>query len=1038
MNFSQFCIRRPAFTIVLSLLITIVGIISYTHLPLRWVPDTNLSRISIYTEYPGASSSLVESQITTPIESVLSGVDGIEAIYSNSRQGSSNINIDFKLGHNMSIAIEDVRNALERFNASLPTDANAPTLAKANSDDNATLYLAFFDTHRSAKEVSDYVEQFIMPRLQTVDGVASVLAYGERVSAMRIWLDPAKMAAANVTVDEVDKVLKEQNVSVPSGQIRGAQRFYNVVTNQTLQSATQFNDLIIRDNQNQIVRLKDIGIAVVDAANVDSAFRVRGQPSVALGIMPQSTANPLDVSRNVLKEFSEIKKTLPAGMQADVVFNQADFISASIYHVYESLFEAIILVLLVILLFLASIRAAIIPIITIPICLIGTFTLLYCCGFSVNTITLMALVLGIGLVVDDAIVMLENISRYIEAGMAPFSAALKGSKEIVFPIIAMTITLAAVYAPIAFTSGLLGSVFLEFALTLAGTVIISGFVALTLTPMMCSRLLAKQTKQHRYVQWVTDKLLLLQTVYQQLLSKILSKRAWVILILAIVGVAGYGIFRSLPAELVSAEDMNEVDAYVQAPRNASFAYTDAYVKQVEAMLSKIPEVKSYYGFIGSWSPTSAFLGGILTPRNQRSRSTDDIVNELNKQMQDLAGVEAHAFAPPPPLTWSSGGHGDSIALKLMSASDYKDLHAIAQQFISALQKSAIFMRVDNQLKWDGEEFEVNIDREKAADMHVSMQNITNTISTLLAGRNAGHFEYGGKQYDVMMQMNESALANPNIISQLYVRSDDHNKMVSLSGLVSMKETTSPEMLPHFNRLRADTIFMDLAPGHTMGEGIAKVQEIAKEVLPDNTKFEFYGGAREFLESNGKMAFTFILALLFIYLVLVAQFESFIDPLIILLTVPFAMIGALAALKLTGCTLNIYSNIGLVTLIGLIAKHGILITEFANRQRLAGKSIQESVIEAAKLRLRPILMTTAAMMLGALPLALATGSGAENRQQIGWVIVGGLLLGTFFSLIVVPVAYTYLAKFKKFSLQESETEEDKQDSDIKLNPAHERL
>ncbi len=1011
MNIPQFCIRRPAFTIVMSLVISIIGIISYTNLALRWVPNINPPTISIDTEYRGASANLVESQITTPIEGVLAGVNGVETIQSSSRQGSSSITLNFKLGYNMSTAAEDVRTAMERFSDMLPEGAKPPIVSKANSGAEAILYIAFFDKRRSAKDVGDYIEQFIKPRLQSMDGVASVSTYGQRISAMRIWLDPAKMAALNVSVDDIYTVLTQQNVSVPSGSIRGSQRYYSVVTNQTLTSAKQFNDLIIRNNQKQIVRLKDVGEAVVEAANKNSAFRVNGDPAIALGIIPQSTANPLDVSHRVSKELKEIKNTLPTGMEAKIVFNQADFISASLHNVYESLVEAVVLVLMVILLFLASWRAALIPIVTIPICLIGTFSLLYAFGFSINTITLMALVLGIGLVVDDAIVMLENISRYIESGMPPFAAALKGGREIVFPIIAMTITLAAVYTPIAFTSGLLGSVFREFALTLAGTVIISGFVALTLSPMMCSRLLTKHSINNRYANWLTKRFVLLQDQYQQLLLMILKKRKLILILLAIVGLAGYGIYKTLPSELVPAEDMNEVNVFVQAPRDASYAYTDRYTQQVEALVKKIPELKYYFVVAGDWSRTVSYISMTLDPHVKNARSSSDIAEELSAQLKDLPGVRASAFTPPPPLTWASDNHGQSLSLKVLSAGDYRNLHEVMRHVVDVVQKNPMFSYVDHKLKWDGEEFEVNINREKAADMRVPMQNITKTISVLLAGPSVGYFEYGGKQYDIFVQMNEAALANPNIISQLYVRNDD-NKMVPLSGLTSIRETSSPEVLPHFDRLRSDTLFANMAPGVTMGAAIEEVQKIARELLPDNMKFEFYGEAREYLESSGKMAFTFLLALVFIYLVLVAQFESFIDPLVILLTVPFAMIGALLTLKLSDNSLNIYSSIGLVTLIGLIAKHGILIVEFANHQRQLGKSIQEAVVEAAKLRLRPILMTTAAMILGAIPLALATGSGAENRHPIGWVIVGGLFLGTFFSLIVVPVAYTLLARFRK--------------------------
>ena len=1014
MNFSQLFIRRPALTIVISLVMTIVGLISYTHLAVRWLPSINPPIVSIQTDYPGASANLIETQVTTPLEAALSGVEGVGTIASHSKEGESYITITFKLGHNINASVEDVRSALQRANGMLPTDAKQPVVEKMDPDSQPTLYLAFADPNRSAKEVTDYVKQFILPRFESIDGVASILMFGERESALRIWLDPLKMAAANVSVEDLTNVLTQQNVEVPSGQIRGVSRYYPIVTNETVKSVNEFNDLIIRDDDNKIIRLKDVGNAVVDAANTDSAFRVRGQSAVALAIVPQATANPLDVSRDVLKEFKQIQKTLPRGMQGSVVFNQADFIHASVSHVYQSLVEAIILVLIVIFLFLANWRAAFIPIATIPVCLISVFTVLFILKFSINTITLMALVLAIGLVVDDAIVMLENITRHIESGMPPMTAALKGSREMLFPIIAMTLTLAAVYAPIAFTGGILGSVFSEFAVTLAGTVLISGFIALTLTPMMCSRWLSPIDKVTHYGKSISSYFQALQVFYQKMLRKTLTKKRAMLIVLIGTGLAGCLIYRALPAELVPAEDMNEIDVYVSAPRDSSAHYTDAYVQQLEKIYEKIPEMQSYLSDIGSWSPSRSYQFISLQPREKRKRSVEEIASDLTAQVKSISGVRVSVNPPPSPLSWFSGSNGATVAMQVMSSGDYKSLHMTMQQLIAAAQKTGVFSSgIDSSLKWDGSQFEVSIDREKAADMKVPMQTITNTISILIAGRNIGHFEYDGNQYDVKVQMNMVALANPNIISELYVR-NTNNKMVPLAGLITLHETTSPEMLPHFERLRADTLYATLAPGYTIADAVTVLQKIARDILPDNARYTFVGEAQNYLESSSTMGFAFFLALVFIYLILVAQFESFIDPFIILLTVPFAVIGALLALKIAGGSLNIYSDIGLVTLIGLITKHGILITEFANKERERGKSIEEAVIEAAKLRLRPILMTTAAMILGALPLAFATGPGAENRHQIGWVVVGGLLLGTFFSLVVVPMAYSYFAKFKRVS------------------------
>lgn len=1012
MNLPAFCIRRPAFTIVISLVMTIIGIIGFMHLPVRWIPNVSSPQVSISTSYPGANARLVERDVTKVIEDTLSGINGVEMLTSTSRQGESQISIKFKLGLNMDAAVEDVRGSIERVRGSLPKDVQNPIVAKADPNTEALLYISFNDSHRNERELSDYISRYVVPSFETIDGVGSIMVFGKRVSAMRIWLDPAKMAAANVTADEVSQLLRDQNASIPSGQIRASDRYYSVVTDTGLKSAEQFNDLIIRDNQNQVVRLKDIGEAKLDVEDSDSAFRVNGKAGIALGVIPQSTANPLDVENQIQKVFKELKTVLPAGMKATILFNQADYIRASIHSVYESFFEAVIFVWLVILAFLCSFRATLIPIITIPVCMISTFAILYFFGFSINTITLMAFVLAIGLVVDDAIVMLENISRHMEEGMSAFNAALKGSREIIFPIIAMTLTLAAVYAPIAFTPGLLGVLFREFTFTLAGAVVISGIVALTLTPMMCARILNKVNHSSRYSKWQSRQLTRLQNKYQRVLGFLLEKRKWVILCLILTAGIGLGVYKFISSELAPSEDMNSIWVSIAAPRSASFQYTDSYVQQMEALYEKIPDIDSYLSMSGMWSPARAFQLLMLKPNGQRKHTTEDIIATLTAQSASISGVRVNVFAPSPPLAEVAGGdEGDSLGLVLMTSSDFRKLQQTSKQMVDAIKLLPMFAHVENSLKWDSEQFQVNIDRDKAADLRVTIPSITNTLSTLIAGRIIGKMD----DANIWLQMNKTSLANPNIFQHLYVRNND-GKMVPLGSLLNVSEASTSEVYKHFERLRADSIYLTLAPNYKVSEAIKALQTVASENMPDDMKYTFTGQAKSFLESNGKTAFTFLLALIFIYLVLVAQFESFIDPLVILFTVPFAMVGALISLKLFGGTLNIYSNIGLITLVGLIAKHGILITDFANRLRSSGKSIQDAVIEASVLRLRPILMTTAAMVLGAMPLAFAFGPGAESRQQVGLVIAGGLLFGTFFSLIVVPITYTYLAPFRKITIQ----------------------
>jgi multidrug efflux pump len=1021
MNISAFCIRRPAFTIVISLVMTIVGLIGFMNLPVRWIPNVNPPFVSIATYYPGANANLVESDVTKVIEDGLSGINGIETLESTSRQGESQISIKFKLGYSMDAVVEDVRSNLERVRASLPKEALNPVVSKSDPNSDAILYISFNDAHRNERELSDYVDKYILPSFQTIDGVGSVLVYGKRVSAIRISLDPEKMAAANVTADEITELVREQNASIPSGQIRGLDRYYSIVTDTGLKTAQQFNDLIIRDNQNQALRLKDIGEAKLDIEDTDSIFNVNGKPGLALAIFPQSTANPLEVEKQVKKAFKEIKANLPQGMRASILFNQTDYIRASVHSVYEAFFEAIIFVWLVILTFLSSFRATLIPIITIPVCLISTFAILYFFGFSINTITLMAFVLAIGLVVDDAIVMLENISRYREKGLSAFEAALKGSREIIFPIIAMTLTLAAVYAPVAFTPGLLGVLFREFTFTLAGAVIISGIVALTLSPMMCARVLNKTNLSNRYAQWQTQFLNRLQERYRQALSVLIEKRKWVIASLMIAMGLGFGMYKSLSSELAPSEDMNSLYAIVMAPHSASAQYTQYYAKQMEELYKQFPEIESYFSMAGAGSPSHVFQVLMLKPRAERKHSIEEMMAALNQQAAAISGVRINVFPPSSPLVQVASDEGIGLGLVLMTSNEYPKLQQASKQMVEALRKLPLFDYVDNSLKWDSEQFQINIDRDRAADLRVPIPSIANTISTLIAGRSIGKTE----NMNVLVQMNKEALANPNIFSQFYVRNND-GKMLPLTSLLNINEVSTSEVFKHYERLRSDKIYLSLSPKYKISEAVKAMKPVIKENLGNDMKFGFTGEAKSFNESSGKTAFTFFLALVFIYLVLVAQFESFIDPFIILLTVPFAMIGAFISLKLFGGTLNIYSNIGLITLIGLIAKHGILITDFSNRLRAAGKTVQEAVLEAAMLRLRPILMTTAAMVLGALPLAFASGAGAECRQQVGLVIVGGLLFGTFFSLVVVPIAYTYLAPFRKININSNS------ESDFKPN------
>lgn len=1008
MNISAFFIKRPAFTIVLSLLLTMVGFLAYLNCPIRWVPNVSSPQITIFTAYPGANGRLVEHDVTKIIEDSLSGIDGIDNIESVSRMGSSQISVNFRLGTNMEAAVENIRSHLDSVRGDLPTDVMPPSILRMNPNDMPMMYISFYDDHRNEREMSDYADQILKPAFDTLDGVANIEVMGERLSAMRVWLDPDKMAAARITADDITTLIHDQNVSVASGQIKTPDRFYSVYTDSSLKNADQFNDLILRDDQNQVIRLKDIGHAQLDTLSVDDMFRVKGKPALAFGIVAQSTANPLQVEKNVKQALASIEKTLPAGMHATILYDQADYIQASIHSVYESFLEALFFVWLVIFVFLCSFRATLIPMVTIPVCVITTFSIIYYFGFSINTITLMAFVLAIGLVVDDAIVMLENINRHRELGLSTQQAALTGSQEMIFPIIAMTLTLAAVYAPIAFTPGILGVLFREFTFTLAGAVLISGIVALTLTPMMCARLLRDGDTHLRYQAWFQARFHRLQTRYTAWLTLALKHRFRVLcLMFALIGL-GLLLSHHLPSELAPQEDMNEIDVYLGAPRSASLDYTDRNAKLAETLYAANPDITSYFSEVGGTTANHAFQMLSLKPSGERRHSTDEIITDLTQGLSNIPGVQANITTPTPALAQlASGDDGDRVGLVLMTTGDYLPLQQATQKIMTTLRQNPGFVHVQNRLRWDSEQFQVTINRDRAADLKVSLPAITSTLNTMLAGRDVGKMN----EAYINVQLKQDALANPNIIQQLYVRSAS-NDVVPLSQLVSVSSVSAPEVFLHDNRLRSDEIYVTLASNFKLAEAIKAMDAAAKANLPDNVKFSYLGDAKSYLDSAGKTIMTFILALVFIYLVLVAQFESFIDPFIILFTVPLAMVGALSVLWAFGGTLNIYSNIGLITLIGLIAKHGILITDFANTARAQGKSVHEAAIQAAQLRLRPILMTTAAMVLGALPLAFAMGPGSEARQQVGLVIVGGLLFGTFFSLIIIPVMYTYLSPFKR--------------------------
>jgi multidrug efflux pump len=1012
MILTDMSIRRPVLATVMSLMLVLIGIISYQRLSVREYPKIDTPVVSVRTVYTGASAEIIESQVTKPLEESLAGIEGIRTIKSVSREEVSQVTVEFLLERDQDAAANDVRDRVARVRGVLPEAADDPVVAKVDADAQAIIWIAFSSEKHNALEITDFADRYVVDRLQTLPGVASVIIGGERRYAMRIWLDRDKLAARGLTPQDVEDALRAQNLEIPSGRIESDMREFTVLMQTDLRTPDQFNQMIIRQVNGYPVRLADVGYAALGPADERNAVRVNGNPAVGLGVVKQSTANTLEVGQAVKAEIPKINATLPDGMKLQVAFDSSLFIERSIDSVYSAIVEALILVVLVIFLFLRSFRATLIPFVTIPVSLIGAFIFLYAMGFSINILTLLGLVLAIGLVVDDAIVMLENIHRRIEEGMEPYEAALDGSKEIAFAVVAMTLTLAAVFAPLAFTTGNTGRLFSEFALTVAGAVLVSGFVALTLTPMMCSKLLRHRT-QHNWLYNVTDRWLhALNTGYRAALGHALNVR-WLVIVLGL-GAAGFGgwVFTLLQQELAPVEDRGILIGITLAPEGATMAYTDKYARAIEGLYAQVPEVKSYFMVVAPGlekpNPVNFALSFVnLKPWEERERKQQEISQELAPKMFGLPGVLSFPINPP---SLGQSFRNPPVQFVLLGTS-YAQLDEAVNKFMAKARAYPGLTNVDSDLKLNKPQLAVTLNRDKVADVGADIASVGHTVETLLGGREVTRFKREGEQYDVIVKVEDKDRTTPQDLTSIFVRGSG-GQLVQLSNLAELKETVAPKELNHFNRFRATIISASVAPGYSLGQALDFMEATAKEVLPAEMQTTLDGQSREFRESGAALYFIFLLSLAFIYLVLAAQFESFVDPLVIMLTVPLAITGAVLTLFLTHDTINVYSQVGLVMLVGLITKHGILIVTFANDLRAKGEAIREAVIHAAALRLRPILMTTAAMVLGALPLALAAGAGAESRQPIGWVIVGGLLLGTLLTLFVIPTAYTLLARKRR--------------------------
>ena len=1005
MKLSETSIRRPVLATVMSLLLVLVGLVSFQQLSVREYPRIDEPLVNVNTRLLGASSEVIESQVTKPLEDSIAGIDGVDIMTSISRTESSQITVRFRLSKDPDTAAAEVRDRVARVRGRLPAAVDEPVISKVEADATPTIWLAYTSETMSTLELTDLINRVVKPRLQTVPGVADVQLGGDRRFAMRVWLDPDRLAAYRLTVQDVEDALRRQNLEVPAGRIESAQREFSVTARTDLNRVSEFEQVALRTANGYTVRLRDVARIEEGPQSERSRVRLNGVPSVSTGIIRNATANPIEVADGVRALMPQIQRDLPPSVTVVQANDLSVFIDRSVKAVYTTVAEAVVLVALVVFVFLRTLRASIIPLVTIPVSLIGAFTLIALAGFTVNTLTLLALVLAIGLVVDDAIVVLENIYRHVEEGMKPFQAAIKGIREISFAVVAMTLTLAAVFAPLAFTPGRTGRLFGEFALTLAGAVLVSGFVALTLTPMMCSKLLRHDPKPGRFDRGMERLLTGLSSGYGRVLAWTLQRRWLIVGVMLASAGASWWLFTTTKSELAPYEDRGVISMPVRAPDGATLEYTARYLDAIDAIGAQFPEFDRRFLFIGGGQVSSAFGVFRTVDWEERDKTTQQLQRELMPRLMALPGVTAFPVTPP---SLGQGFRSRPLEVVIVSGDSYDAMARVGQQMLAEMAKNPGILQPDMDLQLNKPEVFMDVDRARAADLGVSVDSVARTVETMLGGRVVTRYKRDADQYDVLVQTAASGRTTPEDIERIFVRGRN-DTMVPLSSLVSIREAVSPRELNHFNQRRSVTITANLQPGYSLGEALKFVDETAARVLPPGYATELNGVSREFKASSGALGVVFVLALLFIFLVLAAQFESFIDPFVILLSVPLSMLGALLAMRLTGGTLNVYSQIGLVTLIGLITKHGILIVEFSNQLRQQGWSVTEAVVKASSMRLRPILMTTGAMVLGALPLALATGAGAESRQQIGWVIVGGMSLGTLLTIFVVPTVYTLFAR-----------------------------
>jgi multidrug efflux pump len=1018
MKLSTMSIKRPVFASVMSFTILLFGVVAFLRLPVREYPDIDPPIISVTTLYRGASPAVVETEITNVLEEQFATLEGVKTMTSSSREQGSVITIEFELNRNVDEAANDVRDRVSRVRSTLPREIDDPVISKVDVNAQPIVWLALSSDRHSGLELTDVADRILKERLQRLPGVGSVIIAGERRYAMRVWLDPLRMASHDLTAQDVEAAIRRENTEIPGGRVEGAEREFSVRTRGELTTPEEFGAIIVAQSKNDIVRLRDVAEVSLGAADERTAVRYNGQTAVGLGVVKQSKASTVDVAADVSKALGDLSGLLPAGMKLDIAFDSSTFINSSIDEVKETLIIAMCLVILVVLAFLKSLRATAIPTLAIPISIIGALAAAYFAGFTLNILTLLALVLAIGLVVDDAIVVLENVYRHMEMGKSRLQAALDGSKEIGFAVLATTITLVAVFVPLAFLTGSVGRLFNEFGISLAVAILLSGFVALTLTPMLCSRML--KPLHGTSSSWATRSFDAffewLNRIYDRTLRFAMRWKWLTIGGAAAAVVLSVVLFRLLPSELVPIEDRGVAFGIVIAPEGATLDYTDKYMREVESRLLPLPERRSLFsatglGFGGPGRVTNGFVFLGLAPRSERRRSQQEIVQALFPRLISIPGVLAFVINPP-----SLGGSFSSSPVEyVLQGETYEELNQAVGTVMGEASKLGYMINLDTDLRLNKPQLDLTIDRERAAGLGVSVTDIGLTLETFLGGRIVTNFKRGTKQYDCILQMKPSSRSAPDDIREIYLRGK--GGLVQLANVVRVEETLAPKELNHYNRVRSATITANLVPGVSLGQALDDLDRISAEKLPSGMKRDYAGQSLEFKSSTSSLYFMFLLAIIFIYLVLAAQFESFIHPLTILLSVPLAVFGALLALLIFGQSLNIYSQIGLIMLIGLVTKNAILIVEFSNQLRGQGKSATDAVIEAATIRLRPILMTSLATIFGVLPIAIGLGAGAESRRPLGLAVVGGMLFSTFLTLVLVPVLYAILSRFVRVSTEE---------------------